>query len=232
MGTLARLGEAGAPHDDASYTGEVSTSPVSMDYFRSKVLEFQGVLNALDSGYESAVIALQTPGIDDATANDLAQMIADYKAKRGTLRATVEAINLGAAAVNAAGGRMPELSLPGTLGLLPALPFAAIAALGVAATLIAWGNTWLQGLNDRLKTAQLMEGASPEDQQALRQAIVTSDAAVRAADSASSVGALAPLLKWGAIIVGGFLAWKAIAPMLGAGRRENPADYDDPDADY
>jgi hypothetical protein len=54
---VATLGDAGASNDDGSYTGDVSTSPVSMGYFRSKVTEYQTTLNAVDQAYSAAVEA-------------------------------------------------------------------------------------------------------------------------------------------------------------------------------
>jgi hypothetical protein len=124
-------------------------------------------------------------------------------------------LNLGAAAINAAGGRLPQLSIPGTLGALPlALPFAAVAAVGTAATLMVWGREWLRGVNDRLKTAQLLEAQeNPQAAAALARGIVESDAAVAIAEG-STLGAFAGVLKWAAIGVGAFMLYRALAPML------------------
>jgi hypothetical protein len=55
MGAAVSLGEVACPHDDASYTGEVSNSTFSMDYVRSRVREYQTVLDALDRGYRAAL---------------------------------------------------------------------------------------------------------------------------------------------------------------------------------
>jgi hypothetical protein len=187
-----------------------SSNVMSLDYYRSKVTEYQSTLNALDSGYQAALVALDVPGLDPQTYSSLSASIDEFQSKRWSLKATAEAINMGAAAVNAAGGRMPELSIPGTLGFLPfALPIAAIVAVGTAATLIVWGQTWLRGVNERLKTAMLLEAqATPEDKAALAVAIQQSDQAVAMAD-ASGLSALAPILKWGAIGIGAFMLWRA-----------------------
>lgn len=205
------LGDAGAPNDDASYGGPVSTSALSMDYYRSKITEFQSVLNAVDEGYRAATSALQSGALDPASADDLRALLADYDSRRFTLRATAEAINAGAAVVNAAGGRMPSLSLPGTLGLLPAaLPFAAVAAVGAAAVLITWGREWIAGVNDRLKSAQLIAAQdTPEKAAALAASIAQSDAALRVAEG-SGLAALSTWIKWGAIALGGYMVWRAL----------------------
>ena len=200
------LGDAWASEDP---TPE-SDSVMSLDYYRAKVTEFQSVLNGLDAGYQAALSALDISGLDPGTVVALNGAVSEFQSKRWTLKATAEAINMGAAVVNAAGGRMPQLSIPGTLGFAPlALPLAAVVAIGTAATLIVWGQSWLRGVNDRLKTAMLLEAqATPEARQALAVAIQQADQAASAAE-VSGIAALAPLLKWGAIGIGAFMLWRA-----------------------
>ena len=208
-GAVNTLGDLG-PKDDASYTGDVSNSAWSMDYYRSKITDFQSVLQAVDQGYRAAQSALASGGLDATTADELQVMCDDYLSRRFTLKATAEAINAGAAAFNAMGGRLPSLSIPAGLGLAPALPFAAIAAIGTAAVLISWGRDWIRGVNDRLKTAQLLAAQeSPEKAASLAQSIAQSDAAIAIAEN-SGVAALAPVLKWGAFALGAWLLWKAL----------------------
>lgn len=230
----ATLGEAGVPHDDASYTGETGDSVVSQQYARNKITEFQQTLQALDAGYQSAVAALQVPGLDGDTADYLRGWIDDFEGKRWVLKTTAEAINLGAAAYNAAGGRMPSLSIPGTLGFLPALSVPMIVALGTAATLIAWGTTALNGLHDRLKYAQSLNAQlTPESKAELARSVVGVEAA-RGIAGGTGLSALVPVFKWGAIGLLGFFAIRALV----SGRAQNPAleyvDEEDPeeDADY
>jgi len=213
----ATLGDAGS-HDDASYTGETGDSVISVQYARNKVTEFQQTLQALDQGYQAALAALAVPGLDDSTRADLQSLVDEFEGKRWILRTTGEAINLGAAAFNAAGGRLPVLSIPQTLGFLPALSIPMIAAVGTAAALIAWGRTWLQGLNDRLKLAQQLDAqTTPEAKAALAQATALADSAAATANG-TGLAALMPLLKWGAIGLGGFLLFRA----LSSARRSNP----------
>lgn len=202
------------------------SSPLSLDYYRAKVLEYQGVLNALDTAYAALNVAIDAPGLDVYAVADLAALRDEYETKRFTLKATAEAINMGAAAVNALGGRMPELSLPRTLGFAPAIPIAAIAAIGTAGVLISWGRAWLAGVNDRLKTAQLLAAQdSPEAAAALAASIAQSDAALKIA-SESGLAALAPYLKWAALAALAFIAWRGIQGY----RARNPAvSYDDTD---
>lgn len=203
----ALLGDAG-PRDDASYAGEVGDSALSLQYYRNKVTEYQQVLTALDDAYQTAQAALYLD-LSPETADYLDSWIVDFQGKRGQLKATAEALNLGAAAVNALGGRMPSLSIPAGLGLGPALPFAAIAAVSVAAALIVWGQTALRGLNDRLKLEmQLDAQQTPEARAELARVSRAADDAVRVAD-ASGLGALAPYLKWAGIALLGYVLWRA-----------------------
>lgn len=210
-GAGTQLGDSWAAAPDAAQ----DTSAFSIDFARNKVREFQSTLNALDTGYQAAVSILQSPTAPDDLRYAMQSAVDDFQSKKWGLKACAEALNMGAAAVNAAGGRMPSLSIPGTLGFLPAaLPFAFVAALGTAATLIVWGREWLRGVNDRLKTEQLLDAqATPETRQELARTIAQTDAAIAQAD-ASGFSALAPLIKWGAIAIGAYMVYRAVAPMI------------------
>lgn len=222
------LGERGTDNSDASYTGEVSSSAFSLDYARQKIREFQVVLQALDRSYRAASDAVLIQGLDQETVNGLYGFISEYESKRMTMLATAEAINAGAATLNALGGRVPSLSIPQTLGLGPAVPFAMIAAIATAATLIVWGRDAASVADNYLRRAQILDGAPPESRVELARVIAESDAAVTAANG-TGIAALAPYAKWLAFGVIGFLAWRTIAPMI---RRENPVDeYDEDDED-
>lgn len=215
MGAVSgSLGDIG-PKDDASFQGDVSTSVLSGDYYRQKLTEFQSTLNALDLGYQAAQNAYYIEGIAPESLEGLDELMRDYEAKRGTLRATAEALNFGAAAVNAAGGRMPSLSLPATLGVPFLVPAAFVAAIASAAALIVWGREWLKGLNVRLSRAQLLEaardpasGGSPEVAAQLAQQMAQADQALQIAD-ASPLSSIATLVKWGSIAALAFFAYKA-----------------------
>ena len=184
-------------------------SPFTLDYYRRKAVEFQQVLDALDRSYWAASGALGTGALDEATAAALESALADYESRKTTLRVTAEAINAGAAAINSMGGRFPRLSIPGTLGLPPLLaPAAMVAAIGTAAALIAWGSQWIAGVNERLRRAQIIEGTSPGNRDAIVRAIAESDNAVNVAEG-SFLASLAPTVKWIAIGIGAFLLYRA-----------------------
>lgn len=188
-----------------------SSSLVSSDYWRGKIAEFQSTMNAADRAYQAvqAVMftegAIQSPEVWDS----LMQSLAEYDARKYLMRTTAEAINLGVQAINSLGGNLQSLRLPGSLGFAPAVPVVAIAALGTAAVLTAWGREWIGGVNSRLKLAQAMDAQlSPDARARLAAAVVTTEAAQKEADG-SLLGSLAPLAKWGAIALAAWAAWRA-----------------------
>lgn len=198
-------------HDDVTYAG-ASTQPsaLTLDYYRDKARQFQLTLNALDQGYAAAQAAIDAD-IDDDLSIDLFDMTQEFDGKRALLIGTARAINLGAETINAIGGRFPVLSIPSGLGLLPALPLAAVAAIATAATLIVWGNEWLTGVNERLRRAQLIaeqKQIDPAKAAALIDTIAASDAAVVQSQQ-SPLSSIAGMVKWAAIGFGAFLVWQA-----------------------
>lgn len=195
--------------DAQTLTGADSPSPFTLDYYRRKAQEFQVMLDALDRSYWAASGALGTGALDEATVAALESALADYESRKTTLRVTAEAINAGAAVINSMGGTFPRLSIPGTLGLPPIIaPVALVAAIGTAAALIAWGSQWIAGVNERLRRAQIIEGTSPGNRDAIVRAIAESDNAVNVAEG-SFLASLAPTVKWVAIGIGAFLLYRA-----------------------
>ena len=184
------------------------TSPLAMDYYRDKAREFQSTLNAIDVAYQAANAALATGALEPESEAALVELLDAYEGKRLTLKLTAEAINAGAAVVNGLGGRFPQLSLPSTLGALPVAPIALVGAIGAAVGLIAWGVQWISGVNERLKRAQLIAGASPAQRDQLIRAIADSDNSVSQAQS-STLAAIAPAIKWIAIGALAFFAYRA-----------------------
>jgi hypothetical protein len=179
-----------------------------MDYYRQRAVEFQQMMTALDQAYWAANYALMNSALDESSAAALMGALDEYAAKKSTIKITAEAINAGAAAINAVGGRFPVLSIPGTLGLPPLIaPAALVAAVGAAATLLTWGSQWISGVNDRLKRAQLIESASPDERDALVRAMTESDNAVNVASS-SILASVAPTVKWIAYGIGAFLLYR------------------------
>lgn len=216
----ASLGDAGASNDDASYTGDTGDSVLSMQYYIDKANQFQLVMNSLDAAATAAenmlAIAQEADltgmGVGDPSiADDLVGYLNDFYDKRYQFRLTAEAINAGANTINAVGGRFPVLSIPSGLGIAPVVMGAvALGALATAAALIAWGNTWLKGLNARMATAASAAMIDDPDKKAafLTQA-ATAQAAMEAADD-SPITTIANIVKWGAIAGAVYLAFKAM----------------------
>lgn len=201
---------------DLLYSGETGESVFSMQYFRNKANEFQTILNQMDAGQWAVQLALAA-NIDDELTADLQTLLDEFYAKRSLYKGTAEAINMGAAAINAAGGRFPQLSIPSGLGLAPLLPAVAIGAIATAATLITWGLSWLSQVRDRLGRAQLLDAvkSDPEKAAALAEAMARSDMALAAA-SESPLSSVAGIVKWGAIGLGAYLLWRAYSTRDGA----------------
>lgn len=206
------IGEAGAAGgSDLLYTGETGDSAFSMQYYRNKAAEFQNVLNQLDTAAAAAqrIIDLTYDSYEPGIANELLEKLQEFDARKAVLRGTAEAINLGAAAVNYAGGRFPQLSIPQTLGLGPlAVPAAVVAAVAAAIGLIAWGVTWIgdvTGIVQRYVTIGAITDPTVKDRVSAELAVM--DAAQRGATD-SPLASLAGGLKW--IVIGGalFLAYQ------------------------
>jgi hypothetical protein len=204
--------------DDANDYGMMTTlgaaetdspSVFSLEYYRRKAQEFQTMMNALDTTYWAASGALGTGALDEATAESLEGALADFESRRRMIKVTAEAINLGAASVNAMGGSFPRLNIPGTLGLPPIVaPAAMVAAIGTAAAIVVWGSQWISGVNERLRRAQIIESATPEQRARIVEAINNTDNAVTTAES-SILASVAPIVKWAAIGLGAFLLYRA-----------------------
>lgn len=207
-----RLGEVWIPGQDPEegYTGETGAGFGGIQYLRNKAREFQEVLNAVDSAANSLSAAIYELG-DEAwdEALSLQELLDEYESKKSVFRVTAEAINLGASGINALGGRFPELSIPAGLAAPIVIPIALVAAVGVAAGLILWGNTWLEGVAERMKvTVQAGLITDPAKRDAFIARIGEIETQARAA-SGSGLSNIASIVKWTAIGIGAYLAYQA-----------------------
>lgn len=210
------IGDAGVSNSDALYSGEIGESPFSVQYFRDKAREFQGVLNEVDAAARAARAAMDAGTSPDLTA-DLGAMLEEFDTRRALFRGTAEAINAGAAVINGLGGRFPQLSIPQGLGLAQiVLPVATIAALATAGALITWGAQWVAGVVQRMETEQLLGYGTPEQRADLaRQLALARNAQIAASES--PLQSVAGLVKWGAVAFLGWLAWRAYSQSQGRG---------------
>lgn len=207
------LGDAGAPNDDGSYTGADASSSLSVQYYRDQATKFQDTLNAFDLALTSAENLLAAGDISPELMRDLQQMLVEADSKKTQMRLTAEAINAAAAAINAAGGRFPEISVPSGLGFVPVLiPAAALAAFAAIAGLTYFASQWIKGYNERLKREQLISSASGAQKDSIVQALAESDNAVAAMESQGLFGGslgIAGIAKWVAIAGVAYFAWQA-----------------------
>lgn len=213
------LGDAGADNSDVSYTGAPNASPLSLDYYRAKYAEFQQVLVAMDRAYNAGV-DLWSVSEDES----LALILDEYEAKRATVKATAEALNFAANAVNSAGGRFPVLSIPGSLGALPALLVPA-GVLAAVATIIVWGREFIGRLVNYIQDQQAIAAQdTPQKKAALAAALAQARAAQ--AEAETPLSSAASVIKWAAIAAAAFFAWKAFNDY----RDRNPAEaFEDDD---
>lgn len=202
MGTHASLAEAGVPHDDETYTGEVSPSPLSMDYFRGQYLKFQDAMNAGDEAYRAGAEVFAV--VPD---EELGALLADYEARAAWVRGIAMTLNTGAEIVNAAGGRMPALSIPGTLGAIPLLPAAVVVAVGGVGVVVGFMGGFTAGINALFTRLMARDDLSDDAKAIIRQ---EKEKAQAAANSlfANPLSGLAGIGKWVLIAGGLFVAWK------------------------
>jgi len=189
--SLGALNESAVPGDTAS--------PIQLDYYRQKVIEFQNVLVQMDSAAEGAGDLIYI--VDDVSLlEDLTALLAEYDLKKGFFRTAAEALNLAISGVNLVGGNFPEVKIPRGMNAIPLVAAAGIAAaLAVAAGLIVWGRDWIKSVDERARRSQIL-AALPEGPQRAQaaQAMAKIDGAVREAD-ASPLGSIAQIVKWVAI---------------------------------
>ena len=189
--TLGAVGQSEMPGDTAS--------PIQLDYYRQKIVEFQNVLVQMDSAAEGAGDLIYI--VDDvALLEDLNALLAEYDLKKGYFRTAAEALNLAISGVNLVGANFPAVKIPRGMNAVPLVAAAGIAAaLAVAAGLIVWGRDWIKSVDERARRSQILE-ALPEGPQRAQaaQAMAKIDGAVREAD-ASPLGSIAQIVKWVAI---------------------------------
>jgi hypothetical protein len=185
-----------------------SEGPLSLDYYRNKVREFQQVINALDETGRTVDALIREIGAGEL-ADDLIALQSEFADKKTQIKIAAEAINFAASGANAIGIRFPQLSLPQTLGAAPIVAGAAIAAaVAAAAGIIVWGREWIIGVNQRLRDAELLGSVPEADRAKVAEAILKTEVAVAQA-SESPLASVASIVKWVAIGVAVFYAYEA-----------------------
>jgi len=201
----------GAAEAGYGYTG--TNSPVSLSYYQQKIVEFQNLLNGMDAAARAAQSALWDD-IDPTLSKDLQAYLDEFDSKKWEFRAAAEALNLAVNGANLVGGDFQNITVPNTLGLVPLVAAGVIAAaVATAAALIVWGNTWLQGLNQRLRDKELLASVTDpvKRDQLIAAQVAVEQAAVEA--SASPLSSISNIVKWlaiGAVAYFAFSAYKQV----------------------
>lgn len=205
------IGDAGVPNDDSSYIGEEGDSYFSMQKYRNQAVEFQTVMDAMDTTARTIreLLQLSLP-IEDQQA--LQQQLSEFESRKLMFRAAAETLNAVAYTINAAGGRFPVLQVPQGLqglGFAPVIPLAAIAALATAATLISWGREWMIGVNRRMSDERMLAMIDdPQERAKAAQLVLQANAAQSEAES-STISQVAKIAKWGLFAALAYFGWRA-----------------------
>jgi hypothetical protein len=201
----------GAAEAGYGFTG--TNSPVSLSYYQQKIVEFQNLLNGMDTAAKAAQAALWDD-IDPKLSADLQTYLDDFDSKKWEFRTAAEALNLAVNGANMVGADFTNIQVPSTLGVVPLVAAGVIAAaVATAAALIVWGNTWLQGLNQRLRDQELINSVTdPAKRDRLIQTQMEVEAAAVEA-SASPLSSISNIVKWlaiGAVAYFAFSAYKQV----------------------
>jgi hypothetical protein len=201
----------GAAEAGYGFTG--TNSPVSLSYYQQKIVEFQNLLNGMDTAAKAAQAALWDD-IDPKLSADLQTYLDDFDSKKWEFRTAAEALNLAVNGANMVGADFTNIQVPSTLGVVPLVAAGVIAAaVATAAALIVWGNTWLQGLNQRLRDQELIGSVTdPIKRDKLIQTQMEVEAAAAEA-SASPLASISNIVKWlaiGAVAYFAFSAYKQV----------------------
>jgi hypothetical protein len=203
--------------DDPGYTGEVPdsgsvTQYASLDFYRNKIREFQVALNELDATAKVMRDFAALP-VPPAEYDAAVQWLTDYETNRAYAVAAAEAINLASNTANAAGIRMPVVSwqMRG-VGAFPPLMIAAVAsAVGAGAWFLSYAI-------DRISAAKEITAMRdtiamlPENERAaaLR---MNQEITLAKARAENPIASIANVVKWVALGVAGFFAYRAFEQM-------------------
>jgi len=182
-------------------------SPLSVDYYRQKVVEFQALLNNLQ-GAQEAVIGLIDYGPVEIRS-ELTALLDELDGKIGRYRQVAEALNFGINGINKVGAGFPTLTIPNGLGIAPLVVAGGIgAAVAVAAALIVWGYAWIQKAQVIAQRAQLYGYLTPEQRAIVAQKAIEIDQAAQSSAS-SPLTSIASIAKWAGIAAVTYFAYQA-----------------------
>lgn len=182
--------------------------PVATSYFRDKAVEFQQIINALDAtSNEVDMLIGALP--ESALLDELVEQKAELEGKKGQIKLVAEAVNFAANGLNQLGANLPTINIPQTLGAIPlVVAGAGAAAVAAAAAIIVWGKAWIDGINQRLRNAELLASVPEADRARVAEAVLKTDVALAQATQ-SPLASVAGIVKWVAIGAVAFFAYQA-----------------------
>lgn len=188
--------------------------PVSTSYFAEKAREFQQLVNALDAT-DREVDQLIGALPESALLDELVEQKAELQGKKGQIKLIAEAVNFAANGLNQLGANLPTINLPQTLGAAPlVVAGAAAAAVAAAAAIIVWGKAWIDGINQRLRNAELLASVPEADRGRVAEAVLRTDVALAQANQ-SPLASVAGIVKWVALGAVAFFAYQAFQQYSG-----------------
>jgi len=185
----------------------IPSSPLSVDYYRQKVVEFQALLNNLQAAQEGVIGLIDYGPVE--VRPELMALLDELDGKIGRYRQVAEALNFGINGINKVGANFPTLSIPNGLGVAPLVVAGGIgAAVAVAAALIVWGYAWIQKAQVLAQRAQLFGYLTPEQRAIVAQKAIEIDQAAQASES-SPLTSIASIAKWVGIAAVAYFAYQA-----------------------
>jgi len=210
MSTAEFITDAAGEPIPAPFVEEARDAAKGQDvgYFTRKISEFQAMVFDLDTTEANLRSFIQDYNINDSVLLDF---LDSFDLKKDVFRATAEALNLAVAGINAVGGNLPSVRLPGGLAAVPVLALAgAAAAVAGAAALIVWGREWILGVNDRLKTREVLSQIPEAQRGQAASDLLRIEATARSAEI-SPLGNVANIVKYLAIAAGVYFAFQAFS---------------------
>ena len=205
MDVFVESGSGGVP--SSTYSVQEATKPP--EYWRSKVQEFQVLLNRLGQAREGMIGLVDYGPVE--IQGELTALLDQLDGKISQYKVVAESLNAAIAAYNAIGGNFPKLNTRG-LGAVPLVPIAITAAIGAAGALIYWGVNWLNRSNALAMQAQLYGYLSP----AAREQVAMNALKIKAAAEATAESPLASvsnIAKWVSIAAVAYFAYQAFQKM-------------------
>lgn len=196
------IGDSGS---DQSYAGDYDPSnPLSLDYYRQQILDFQSCLNQLDVLYKQLqdTLVMELP---EDIYNDLYDFSMEIAGKHSELMSVTTALRGLSIAADSMGLRLPSPSISPGLGIAPAVILGSAAIIAAAVALIYWERDIATRVQTYYTNAQAMEGLSPE----ARAVFATAANKIATAANSGVLDDLASTAKWVVIGLLGYFAYQA-----------------------